>query len=60
MPYGRIPISGGPGMGININEDVIEKYPFIPGPWSIFKLDSPAEAISVTGDHSRRWVKGKS
>jgi len=49
-----------PGMGIDINETVIEKYPFIPGPWSIFELDSPAQTVAVTGDHSLKWVKGKS
>ena len=45
-----------PGIGIEINEDVIEKYPFIPGPWSLFRLNSPAETIAVTGDHSLKWV----
>ena len=46
------------GMGIEINENVIDKYPFIQGPWSTFKLDSTAETIAVTGDHSVKWVKG--
>ena len=46
------------GIGIEINENVVEKYPFIEGPWSIFKLDSTAETIAVTGDHSVKWVKG--
>lgn len=45
-----------PEMGIEINENVIEKYPFIPGPWSVFHLNSPAETIAVTGDHSLKWV----
>jgi len=47
------------GLGIDINETVIEKFPFIPGPWSIFELDSPARLLAVTGDHSLKWVKGK-
>ena len=47
------------GLGIDINEDVIEKYPFIPGPWSIFCLESPPETIAVTGDHSIKWVEGQ-
>ena len=38
--------------------DIIDKYPFIQGPWSIFKLSSTAETIAVTGDHSVKWVKG--
>jgi len=35
---------------------VIEKYPFIPGPWSFFRIDSPLETVAVTGDHSVKWV----
>jgi L-alanine-DL-glutamate epimerase-like enolase superfamily enzyme len=46
-----------PGLGIDINETIIEKYPFIPGPWSIFELDSPAQTVAVTGDHSLKWVR---
>ena len=56
---GYLILPDGSGMGIDINETVIEKYPFIPGPWSIFELDSPAQTVAVTGDHSLKWVKGK-
>lgn len=55
---GNLILPDGPGMGIDINEAVLEKYPFIPGPWSIFELDSPAQTVVVTGDHSLKWVKG--
>jgi len=55
---GYLFLPDGLGMGIDINEKVIEKYPFIPGPWSLFKLNSPSETIAVTGDHSVKWVKG--
>ena len=30
----------GPGLGIEIDERIIEKYPLIPGPWSFFRIDS--------------------
>jgi L-alanine-DL-glutamate epimerase-like enolase superfamily enzyme len=46
-----------PGLGVEIDERVIEKYPFIPGPWSFFKIDSPPETVAVTGDHSVKWVE---
>ncbi len=53
---GDLIVPGGPGLGIEINERVIEKYPFIPGPWSFFRIDSPAETVAVTGDHSVKWI----
>jgi L-alanine-DL-glutamate epimerase-like enolase superfamily enzyme len=48
-----------PGIGIEVDDEVIEKYPFLPGPWSLFRIDSPPETIAVTGDHSIKWVDGK-
>ena len=57
IEQGYLVVPEGPGLGIDIDERVIEKYPFIPGPWSVFRLDSPPETIAVTGDHSIKWVK---
>jgi L-alanine-DL-glutamate epimerase-like enolase superfamily enzyme len=54
---GYLKLPSGHGLGIEVNEDVIQKYPFIPGPWSFFHQDSPKETIAVTGDHSVKWVK---
>jgi len=54
---GRLEMPTKSGWGIAINESVIEKYPFIPGPWSFFELDSPKETIAVTGDHSLKWIR---
>ena len=56
---GYLILPEGPGLGIDVNEAVIEKYPFIPGPWSIFELDSPAQTVAVTGNHSLKWVRGE-
>jgi hypothetical protein len=44
-----------PGLGVEIDESVIERYPWIPGPWSYFRTDSPAETRAITSDHSRQW-----
>ena len=46
-----------PGLGVAVNESVIERYPWIPGPWSSFRVDSPPETLSVSGDHSIRWAE---
>jgi L-alanine-DL-glutamate epimerase-like enolase superfamily enzyme len=56
---GILSVPKGPGLGIEVNERVIEKYPWIPGPWSWFKIHSPPETIAVTGDHSVKWVDAK-
>ena len=56
---GELVVPDRQGIGIGVNETVFEKYPFMPGPWSIFKIDSPPETIAVTGDHSIKWVDGK-
>jgi L-alanine-DL-glutamate epimerase-like enolase superfamily enzyme len=53
---GDLIVPRGPGLGVEIDERVIEKYPFIPGPWSFFRIDSPRETVAVTGDHSVKWV----
>ncbi len=49
-----------PGLGFDVNEAVLNQYPYIPGPWSFFHLDSPRKTIAVTGDHSVKWIKGAS
>jgi L-alanine-DL-glutamate epimerase-like enolase superfamily enzyme len=56
IDHGNLFVPKGPGLGIDIDERVIEKYPFIPGPWSFFRIHSPLETVAVTGDHSVKWV----
>jgi L-alanine-DL-glutamate epimerase-like enolase superfamily enzyme len=48
-----------PGFGVDVNLNVIDRFPWIPGPWSFFRLHSPDETFAVTGDHSVRWVDAK-
>jgi L-alanine-DL-glutamate epimerase-like enolase superfamily enzyme len=45
-----------PGLGIDVDESVIERYPWISGPWSYFSLISPPETYAVTSDHSVKWT----
>jgi L-alanine-DL-glutamate epimerase-like enolase superfamily enzyme len=54
---GDLLVPKGPGLGVDIDERVVEKYPFIPGPWSFFQIHSPPETVAVTGDHSVKWVE---
>jgi L-alanine-DL-glutamate epimerase-like enolase superfamily enzyme len=44
-----------PGLGVEVDESVVERYPWIPGPWSFFHIDSPAETRAVMSDHSVKW-----
>ncbi|MBI2688817.1 MAG: mandelate racemase/muconate lactonizing enzyme family protein [Acidobacteria bacterium] len=45
------------GLGIEVDESVIEKYPWKPGPWSYFTLISPPGTHAVTSDHSIAWAE---
>ena len=40
---------------VTVDESVAERYPWIDGPWSFFRTDSPAEVRAVIGDHSLPW-----
>jgi L-alanine-DL-glutamate epimerase-like enolase superfamily enzyme len=52
---GDLVVSREPGLGVNVDERVFEKYPWIPGPWSYFRTDSPAHTMAITSDHSIKW-----
>ena len=54
---GNLIMPDGPGLGVIVDEGIVKKYPFIPGPWSYFKIDSPPETVAVTGDHSVKWIE---
>ncbi len=53
---GELQLPKAPGLGIDVDESVAEKYPWIPGPWSTFTLISPPETYAVSSDHSVKWV----
>jgi len=56
IDHGDLIVPRSPGLGVIVDETVIEKYPWIPGPWSFFKFDSPPATFAVTGDHSQQWA----
>ena len=47
-----------PGLGIDVDESVIEKYPYKPGPWSTFETHSPAQHLNLSGDHRPCYLEG--
>ncbi|MBM3813491.1 MAG: mandelate racemase/muconate lactonizing enzyme family protein [Acidimicrobiia bacterium] len=56
IEHGELFVSEKPGLGVEVDESVVEKYPWIPGPWSFFRLDSPKQTFAVTSDHSVPWA----
>ncbi|MBK5294758.1 MAG: mandelate racemase/muconate lactonizing enzyme family protein [Acidobacteriia bacterium] len=56
IEHGELMVSEKPGLGVDVDESVIERYPYIPGPWSYFRLDSPPQTFAVTSDHSIPWA----
>ena len=53
---GELMLNRKPGLGVEVDEGVLTKYPWIPGPWSFFSLHSPAETFAVVGDHSVKFA----
>ena len=54
---GDLVVPSSPGLGMDVEERVIQRYPYLPGPWSEFRIDSPPTVVAVTGDHSVKWVE---
>ena len=48
---GSLVVPNGPGLGVDIDESVIWRYPWSAGPWSYFNLDSPAATWALTADN---------
>ncbi|HLJ17528.1 MAG TPA: mandelate racemase/muconate lactonizing enzyme family protein [Bryobacteraceae bacterium] len=58
IDHGQLTVPQSPGLGVAVDERVIERYPWVPGPWSYFQLDSPTGTWAVTADHSQKWSTG--
>ncbi len=55
IEHGDLIVPNSPGLGVEVDERAFEHYPWIPGPWSFFQIDSPRETRAVTADHSEPW-----
>ena len=56
LERGNLIVPRTPGLGVTVDESVLQRYPWIPGPWSYFRTDSPAETRAVMSDHSVKWT----
>ncbi|HYL78430.1 MAG TPA: mandelate racemase/muconate lactonizing enzyme family protein [Bryobacteraceae bacterium] len=56
LDHGDLIMPKGPGLGVDVDITVLERYPWIPGPWSFFEIESPRETRAVTADHSEPWL----
>jgi L-alanine-DL-glutamate epimerase-like enolase superfamily enzyme len=54
---GHLTVPRTPGLGVRVDESVVERYPWIPGPWSYFRTDSPAETRPLTAERYGRWER---
>ena len=52
---GDLVLPNTPGLGVDVNESILEKYPYRPGPWSTFEIKSPAQTLHLSGDHALVW-----
>lgn len=55
IEHGDLIVPRAAGLGVHVDESVVDRYPWIPGPWSLFRTDSPAETRAVISDHSVKW-----
>jgi L-alanine-DL-glutamate epimerase-like enolase superfamily enzyme len=57
LDHGDLILPKLPGLGVEVDESVIERYPWIPGPWSFVRTDSPLENRAITGSLAERWSR---
>jgi L-alanine-DL-glutamate epimerase-like enolase superfamily enzyme len=47
---GYLVVPDGPGLGVDVDESVIWRYPWVEGSWSYLNLESPRETLAVSAD----------
>jgi L-alanine-DL-glutamate epimerase-like enolase superfamily enzyme len=55
LDHGDLIVPRKPGLGVTVDETVVERYPWIPGPWSYFRTDSPPSRQPVSSDRMTNW-----
>ena len=49
IDHGNLIVPAAPGLGVQVDESVVDRYPWIPGPWSYYRTESPAETRETSG-----------
>ena len=52
---GDLIVPAGPGLGVEVDEGVIDRYPWIPGPWSTWAFEGPGRVRGLLSDPSEKW-----
>jgi L-alanine-DL-glutamate epimerase-like enolase superfamily enzyme len=52
---GDLIVPAGPGLGVAVDERVIERYPWIPGPWSTWAFAGEERIRELFSDPSEKW-----
>jgi len=55
IAQGDLVVPSRPGLGVEIDERVIDKYPWIPGPWSTWAFEGPGRVRGLFSDPSEKW-----
>ena len=56
LDAGDVIVPRTPGLGVEVDESVVERYPWIPGPWSYFETDPPSESRAMGANPGLPWV----
>ena len=55
ISQGDLILPTGPGLGVEVDERVIARYPWIPGPWSTWEFEGPGHVRGMYSDPSEKW-----
>jgi hypothetical protein len=53
---GDLIVPDGAGLGVDVDESVMQRYPHVSGPWSVYRLTEPPEEWALSGDHAAGWT----
>jgi L-alanine-DL-glutamate epimerase-like enolase superfamily enzyme len=54
LDHGDLILPKGPGLGVEVDEGVVERYPWIPGPWSLVRTDSKPPGVAGSRGANRQ------